>query len=568
MPPRKKARTASRRRRTATGGVHVIKQRPQTAVWRSLASQGRFDLYGTTSDRYGMTWDTATPQQKVLRMQDRYTGMGAYYGGAGAYNRLNKANRWMGFARGAMTAGKSMLQGSGDYVYNSTFPQNSGQSPPQFSSVPDELGSIMVSYKEYLTDIFGNDLETTTGVNFSSVQYNINPGLERSFPFLSQFAQNFDEYDLKQCVYTYKSTINTDSSTTNGQVGSVIMATNYVVGSKPFTDKNAMLQYAGAASARVTDVSIHGVECDPDKLSGTRGKYVRSAPVLVGKTQELYDHATFNLAISGTPAAFANEPIGELWVEYTVILRKPKVLTGQGQAISRDIWAHQTLIQEQAIYVWPDNPLLTLHGQQNSIGTSLDVSYNTAPTGSNGNNTWITITFPAWYTSPTEIRMNITGKGLGGLRYAANDYYIDGNQANPPNGEYDLITTGNMTAQYDMLTPGTSLTGSQQSLVPVTWTQVYAQGLGTNNDCWVWMLVIHVRPGTPYGGLNTQQQSILNTISIPIGSAWGVNDALYPTVTTAGISITEYSQMSNPGAPPQIVDSNDNLVQYEYIPIP
>jgi len=548
MPARKKARTT--RRRSTPSGVHVVRTRTPKRIYQSLFSQGITDPAQYAASDYGLSYDTANPAQKLKRVMDGYKGMGAYYGGGGAYNRLNKAKRWTGFASGLMKSGRSMLSGSGDYVYNSTFPQNSGMGPPVFDTVPDELGSIVISYKEYLTDIFGNDEATVTSNNFTTVQYNINPGLERSFPFLSQFAQNFDEYDLQQCVFTYKSTINTDSSTTNGQVGSVIMATNYIVGQPAFNDKNSMLQYAGSSSARVTDVSIHGVECDPDKLSGTRGKYIRSAPVLLTKTQELYDHATFNLAISGTPEAFANVPIGELWVEYTVVLRKPKVLTGLGQAISRDLFAFIT--EQTSLNWWPLLTASQLSGQQNSIGCSVSMFEFLGVDGDMYPG--MKIVFPTWYTSPTEIRLTLM---------AASDSLI-GTIYSPPlfnatsYGYNDLITTGNMVAQKDLvslLVPSDPTQGLTKSPVFQSWSSpLVARTVVDFMSTFV--LIIHVRPGTLYGGVNPDNTSIENSIIIPIfKGALDATTGARPAISYGSLNIQEYSQMNNPGDTPVMINS-------------
>ena len=544
MPAKRKARS-TKRRAGSSSGVHVLRDRAPKRIYQSLFSQGITDPARYATSDYGLSYDTANPAQKLKRVMDGYKGMGAYYGGGGAYNRLNKAKRWTGFASGLMRSGRSMLSGSGDYVYNSTFPSNSGMGPPLFDTVPDELGSICISYKEYLTDIFGNDEATVSSNNFTTVQYNLNPGLERTFPFLSQFAQNFDEYDMQQCVFTYKSTINTDSSTTNGQVGSVIMATNYIVGQPAFNDKNSMLQYAGSSSARVTDVSIHGVECDPDKLSGTRGKYIRSAPVLLTKTQELYDHATFNLAISGTPEAFANVPIGELWVEYTVVLRKPKVLTGFGQAISRDLFAFQTT--QTGDNFWPFAATDVLTGQQNSIGCAVSMTQyvndddDTLPA--------LKIVFPTWYTSPTEIRLTLVGSSssLIGIKYDPTSY--DGVLY----GLNSLITTGNMVAQVDLVNlsnPNDGTSALEKSPVFQSFSVAATEG-GVVDLMTTYMLVIHVRPGTLYGGVNDDSTSIENAIIIPITK----EDDPQPDIKYGALNIQEYCQMNNPGAPPIMLNS-------------
>jgi len=546
-----------RRSKKSRGQPRVVIPKTWTVAAEPYVPQWRRanPYYGTIAngDRYGMSWTSSSDLQKVNRMRDRYRGMGAYYGGAGAYggvNRMKKAQKWTGFAQGLVKSGQSMLSGSGEYEYNSTFPSmTGGAGTPEFGSVDDELGAITVSFKEYLTDIYGNMVDETTVNNFSEVQYSINPGLERSFPFLSQFAANFDEYEMKQLVYTYKSTINTDSSTTNGQVGSVIMATNYIVGSAPFTDKNAMLQYHGSSSARVTAVSVHGVECDPAKNSGTPGKYIRSAPVVIGKDEQLYDVGVFNLAISGTPQAFSNQPIGELWVEYTVILRKPKVLTGYGQAISKDVFAHQT--NQTFPSFWPSSSTNWLTGQQNNIGCTID-------TGVQNNVHCLTITFPAWYTSPTEIKLTLIAQleqnqGLLGVNYDAEPITA---------GTYlDLVTTGNMTPQLDMLMTDSGASGTTQSAVVWSYSENTTGDAGDYSVALpTFIVIIHVRPGTLYGG-TSGTTAINNTLSIPLTQVLGTAQT-YGQISSAFLSIEEYTQMSNPAAPPVLLDSNGAVATY------
>ena len=495
-----------------------------------------------TQDRYGVSWSAAAPMQKLNRYRDGYRGMGAYYGGRGAYrgvNRFKKATKWANFAQGLVKSGQSMLAGSGEYSYNSTFPGTAqgGAGIPEFTSVEDEMGAVMVSFKEYLTDIYGNMVDDNTTNNFTEVQYSINPGLERSFPFLSQFAANFDEYEMKQLVYTYKSTINTDSSTTNGQVGSVIMATNYIVDSLPFTDKNAMLQYHGSSSARVTAVSVHGVECDPTKSSGTPGKYIRTAPVLTGKDATLYDVGVFNLAISGTPAAFSNQPIGELWVEYTCLLRKPKVLTGYGQAISKDIFAHKSNVG--ITNWWPASAINQLVGQQNSIGCTVEWK-----TDYIGTRDGLLITFPTWYTSPTEIKLYLTGSSMLNIGYEAADQ----------NDDLSLNVTGNMVPQKDMLMYSLQQANIVASAVAWSFSLVTTDVTGESLNVPTFNLIIHVRPGTLYGG--TQGTSAVNNtlfIQLDYSAAAGLTT---PAIKKGFLSIEEYTQMSNPGLLPVLLDSS------------
>lgn len=349
--------------------------------------------------RYGASAKEASAEQRNFRSTDRMHGRGMYMGGAGRYggkvNRFKKANKWTGFASGLASR---VMSGQGTYTGNSLIemPNNQPDDVPFANTVPtfssaenDETGAIVISHKEYITDIYGNP----TAGSFVNTAFTINPGLERTFPWLSQLASNFEEYELKQCIYSYRSLITQDNSSTGGQVGTVIMATNYNVGLPPFNDKATMMQYAGARSCRVTDSELHGVECDPSKLSGTPGRYTRTGPVLVNQDPKTYDMGLFQIAISGTPTDYINLPIGELWVSYTVVCRKPKIYTGIGSAISTDYWAGSTTCTLASPF---GSKLLS--GQQNCIGTKLAYGSNI-----------VTVTFPATFIGVVRLLLQVAG---------------------------------------------------------------------------------------------------------------------------------------------------------------
>jgi hypothetical protein len=176
---------------------------------------------------------------------------------------------------------------------------------------------------------------------FVNKGFEINPGLESTFPWLSQVAQNFEEYSLKQLIFTYKSTIQ-DVNSANGQVGTVVTATQYNPSRPDFTSKMVMMEYAHAHTTKAVDTNIHGVEADPTKLSGSEGKYVRAGDVPVNEDIKTYDLGRFQIAVCGTPPVLADLPIGELWVDYTVELRKPKLYSGLGKGISTFRVTHLT----------------------------------------------------------------------------------------------------------------------------------------------------------------------------------------------------------------------------------
>lgn len=293
-----------------------------------------------------------------------------------------------------------------------------------YSAPNDETQSIVLSHTEYLSDIYG---PATTA--FNNQTYSVNPGLA-TFPFLSQIAANYEEYELVQCVFSYRSTIDA-STAANGQTGTIIMCTNYNPDNPPFTSKDQMLVYHGSQSGRLTDDLRHGVECDPQKNSGSAVKRIRLKPLISGEDLNDYDVGNFQLAINNCPSTFANQAVGELWVYYTVKLLKPKFSTGRGDAIQRDIFGGTTSLT----YASPFGTGNVLQGL-NSLGSSL------AQNGTGG----IIITFPASYSGVLRVTWTMEGtvfvatggsNTFGGNVTSWNDLYGGGGASDAPAGRIE-----------------------------------------------------------------------------------------------------------------------------------
>lgn len=300
-----------------------------------------------TKSTFGPSYVRASAEQRAARASHRYIGRGSYWksawrkvirpiGKAALRGALGAAKHSaLGILGGGMYTGNGMYTGQGEYSGPDNYTTNDlvhGGEPSvaDIKTAEDETGSITISKREYISDIFANP----SGSSFVNQSFPLNPGLEPSFPWLSQLAQNYEEYEFQQLLFSFRSTIQ-DVNSANGQVGTIISATNYNPSAAPFSDKNAMMTYAHAVSAKSTDDLVHGVECDPTKLSGPEGKYIRSGALSQTEDIKSYDHAVFQLAISNTPSSMANQSIGELWVTYTVVLRKPKFGTARGNNIQQ-----------------------------------------------------------------------------------------------------------------------------------------------------------------------------------------------------------------------------------------
>ena len=271
----------------------------------------------------------AAQAAKIAQMESKILGRGGYTFGKFIRQAEGYADRFL--KKGlpnvlhAANLAKAGVQALGSGLYSGRGGYNnliSGGDPSMaYHASNDETESIVISNCEFLQDIYGAPSSA-----FFVESWKLNPGLTENFPWLAQIAQNYEEYEFIQLLYHFKSTV--DSSATNnnnGATGTLIMATNYNATANNFSNKETMMQYHGANSGRITDDHTHGIECDPEKNAMSAQKYIRSLPVQVGQDLKTFDLGTFQLAQTNLPGAFSNQQIGELWVSYTVKLRKPKL---------------------------------------------------------------------------------------------------------------------------------------------------------------------------------------------------------------------------------------------------
>jgi hypothetical protein len=385
-----------------------------------------------TLQSFGPSWKQATAEQKANRQAAAYAGRGRYrFGsmlsrGISAFARNPTVRRvaHQGLEKALDYAGGGLYTGRGLYVNQhaannlvegSATGHGLHGSIAQIGSSSDETGAFTVTHTEYLGEVYA----PSSGTTFSIESYPLNPGFAATFPFLSQLAANYEEYEFKQLLFEYMPTVTDIGTSTSGQVGTVIMATNYNSSAPPFADKQQMVEYAHAMSCKTTVSMTHGVECDPSKTAHSAVLYVRTGPV--GPTEDLktYDHGTFQLALANTPSGFANSSIGELRVSYTVMLRKPKLYTARGLAILMDQFVTRVASANPFTNPWgAANNTNYLTGFRNSIGGLLTVVSSSK----------IRYTFPAAFNGYIRFVYLVTPKsGASQTAYNAPQWQAFGN---------------------------------------------------------------------------------------------------------------------------------------------
>ncbi|QMW68859.1 capsid protein [Crucivirus-402] len=358
---------------------------------------------------FGPSYKLADDRQKSFRKASGFSGRGKYSFGKFIRQSEGYADRFLkkglpnilNAAKSAKTlvesiAGRGIYTGRGAYSgrggYNSLI--EGGDRSMSYASANDETESVVISNCEFINDVYG-----APSAAFYNESYPLNPGLLEQFPWLSQVAQNYEEYEFIQCLFHYKSTVDASAiNNTNGSTGTLIMATNYNPTADRFTNKETMMQYHGANTGRLVEDHTHGVECDPSKNSGTAQKYIRSLPVPPGQDPKTFDLGLFQIAQTNIPSAFQNQQIGELWVTYTVKLMKPKLSVSIGLAIpeSRYVSSGAEQIAQPEGNGWLPN-------QANSIPIAIAATVSTA-LSTTATQSGTTVTLSSGTTTTNDIR--------------------------------------------------------------------------------------------------------------------------------------------------------------------
>lgn len=306
----------------------------------------------------------------------------------------------------------SRYLGTGDYTVDNAL-VGAGMSSAGIPTFGPEMQTYRVQKTEFLRNVYAPPLGPGgTGGQFVNITLPLNPGLQQTFPWLALVAPQFEEYEFEQLMFYWRPMVS-DFNSGTGQVGEIVMATQYNPSEPPFTDLSRAKNYMGAMSSKTSIPMNQGVECDPTKNSGAAGKYIRTGPI-VGTNQDLkqYDLGNLNLMISGTPPQYASQVLGELWVAYTVHLRKPKLPDSSGAEILRDYFQSDgvTALNPSEAYgglvALIQAPILS--AAQNRLSGQVDIGQVIDFPDTGKRALYIDYTVPSWYTGA----LRLVGRAL------------------------------------------------------------------------------------------------------------------------------------------------------------
>lgn len=161
-------------------------------------------------------------------------------------------------------------------------------------------GVVTISHRSFLTPI-------NNSIAYTATQVACNPGLLGSFPWLSSLASKYEMYRFTRLRYEFRSV--TASSTT----GVVMMSFDYDAADEAPASKAEQAQTIPNSETNVWMNNDLVVPCGPE------WRYVRQSALASNLDIKTYDMG--NLWLS---TAYGNGAVGgELYVEYTVELKKP-----------------------------------------------------------------------------------------------------------------------------------------------------------------------------------------------------------------------------------------------------
>lgn len=303
---------------------------------------------------------------------------------------------------GAAMTGSKIL-GKGDY----TLARNSVVSDitsPQIPYMHSSKESIRFRHREFISDVYAPN---TT--NFSSIVYNLNPGLASTFPFLAAIAQQFQEYRFQGLAFEFKSTSAVSLSSTAGlSMGTVMMASQYRASAPAFADKQTMMNEMWSVDGRPSDCFMLPIECAPDE-SPLDTLYIRGGSLPATDDIKFFDLAKLTLATQGIPVNASNtsQIIGELWVTYDVELFKP-LISSNTNSFEPLCEILTSAITFNASFPWQGNATCTVPFNN----MNFQVLPNTFAYPLNSNVGYIqgtTIVFPIGTVGSFLIQLNIVG---------------------------------------------------------------------------------------------------------------------------------------------------------------
>ncbi len=344
-------------------------------------------------------------------------------------------------------AAVSRWLGAGDYsVTSNTLVARASSGIPMMHR---EGQSVIVRHREFVRSI-------PPTVGFTVYDFALNPGVAQTFPWLSNIARQYEEYEFKGIIFHYIPTSGVTISGTNSSMGSVMMYTTYRATDRAPGNKLELLNEYWSNETRPDITMAHPIECDP-RENPFQVHYVRSN-LPVGE-KLMYDIGTTYIATEGQQGTAGF--LGDLWVTYEVELKKPiiasNVTDSSGYYISLvGVDSPATMLNN--LPATPDHGNLpitfsgnTLTFSQGLHGTYLiDIELRTTST--------FTACTNAWETVPTVVNCGVVSAPV--VFYPAASVVVAASACNVLRYRCAIFYINHLVASVTIPTPNYTTTGS------------------------------------------------------------------------------------------------------------
>lgn len=234
----------------------------------------------------------------------------------------------------------------------------------QVPHMQSNMESITFRHREYIGDI-------SSSILYAKNEFDVNPGLDSTFPYLSNIARNFQQYRMKGLIFEFKSTSASALNSTNTALGTVALAMQYQTDAPSFTSKGEMLNEMWSVDGKPSEDVLLPIECDPS-VTPMMVNYIRSGDLPSNRDKKMYDLGRVTVATVGSQAIAV---VGELWVSYEVELHKPQA---QGNRYSMECAHYSTTGNTNA------EPLKGPAKYLDNIGCTITSTSITFPTTASG----------------------------------------------------------------------------------------------------------------------------------------------------------------------------------------
>lgn len=166
-------------------------------------------------------------------------------------------------------------------------------------------GRMVIQNHEYLSDVTCTNAFTTT-------LYPLNPGLNSTFAWASNIANNYEFYQFRELSIEYRPFVGTSTT------GSVMMSVDYDVADGAPQNKQRLMSFLGSTQgACYSPITYRCVPADLARFGGQR--YTRPGSVPAGKDSKTYDVGNLIVATEGGAGAAS----GSLYLKYTLEMSTP-----------------------------------------------------------------------------------------------------------------------------------------------------------------------------------------------------------------------------------------------------